>query len=84
VRTPNFPSADDDPKIFILPWLSLEEPTDFAGVWILPRADAIERGRSFEGRDVSDHVRHATSYFGSGSRYPRSFDLRQDALTDAT
>ncbi len=82
MRTSNFPSVDDDPKIFILPWLSLEEPTDFAGVSILPRADAIERGRSFADRDVSDHVRHATSYFGSGSRYPRSFDLPHDALTD--
>ncbi len=82
MRVPNLLVPDDEPKLVILPWLSLEQPADFSNVRIFPRSDAIEYGRSFAGRDLSEHVRYATSYFGSGSRYPRSFDISQDELTD--
>jgi hypothetical protein len=82
MRTPGLPSAGDLPRVIILPWLPLDRPAEFAGVRVLPRADAIERARSFRGADLSEHVKFATSYFGSGWRYPRSFDLPQDSLTD--
>jgi len=82
MRTPNAVPTDDNPKIIILPWLSIDEPADFAGVRILPRRDAIQRARSFADCDLSEHVERATSYFGSGGRYPRSFDLAIDTLRD--
>jgi hypothetical protein len=71
MRIPGRPPDDGEPKIVILPWLSLKQPTKFERVQILPRSDAIERARSFAGRDLSEHVKYATSYFGSGSRYSR-------------
>lgn len=82
MRTRGFPAVDDLPQIVILPWLPLHRPVEFAGVRIFPRGAAIERARSFGGRDLCEHVKVATSYFGSGSRYPCSLDLQQDALTD--
>jgi hypothetical protein len=82
MRTPGSASVDDLPHIVILPWLSLDEPVEFVRLRIFPRVQAVQRARDFCGKDLSDHVRAATSYFGSGSRYPRSFDKPPDALTD--
>ncbi len=82
MRTPGLPTADGLPQIVILPWLLIAQLSEFAGMRIYPRAAAIERARSFGGQDLAEHVKFATSYFGSGLRSPRSSYQQRDPLTD--
>jgi hypothetical protein len=74
MRKEDIDPTDASPRIVILPWLPLDEPATFADVIILPRKAAVAHARAFAGEDLSEHVRHATSYFGSGFRYANSFD----------
>jgi hypothetical protein len=82
MRTLSDVPTESSPKVVILPWLSIGEPKDFAGVRIFPREDAIHHARSVYDCDLSEHVERATSYFGSGERYPRSVDLLLKSLRD--
>lgn len=84
MRTLSAEPTDYSPKIVILPWLQIDEPTEFCGVTIFPRGGAIDRARHFADNDLSAHVEFATSYFASGWRYPRPSKMTEDNLNNLT